>query len=88
MVFLHGFVFIKKAKLIAVVLFTDVPVGVGWWQLCVPSPRVDVSILVVSLLLLGGQDDGALGAAGGGWVRSLRGWSQPVQEMEASFDLK
>lgn len=41
------------------------PVGVGWWQLCVPSPRVDVSILVVSLLLLGGQDDGALGAAGG-----------------------
>ena len=29
MVFLYGFVFIKKAKLIAVVLFTDAPVGVG-----------------------------------------------------------
>lgn len=73
MVFLHGFVFIKKAKLIAVVLFTDAPVGVGWWQLCVPSPRVDVSLLVVSLLLLGGQDDGALGAAGGGLGQEFGG---------------
>ena len=29
MVFLYGFVFIKKAKLIAVVLFTDAAVRVG-----------------------------------------------------------
>ena len=49
MVFLYGFVFIKKAKLIAVVLFTDAPVGVGGWRLCVPSPQVDLSLLVVPL---------------------------------------
>ena len=40
MVFLYGFVFIKKAKLIAVVLFTDAAVGVGLVGGCVfPAPR-------------------------------------------------
>ena len=38
--------------------------GWGWWRLRVPSPQEDLSLLVVGLLL-GGQDDGALGAAGG-----------------------
>lgn len=63
MVFLYGFVFIKKAKLIAVVLFTDGAGedGSGSWALTQPGTWTSLSF-VEAVCSLGGENNGPLGA--------------------------
>lgn len=64
MVFLYGFVFIKKAKLIAVVLFTDVAVeDSGSWALTQPGVWTSLSS-VSAVNCLPGENNGSLGASG------------------------
>lgn len=64
MVFLYGFVFIKKTKLIAVVLFTDVAIeDSGTWTLT--QPCIWTSLSAVSVVPCSGRENnGPLGATG------------------------
>lgn len=71
MVFLYGFVFFRKAKLIAVVLFTDVTMGAAAAE--APHLHVDRPLLREGCLL-GGEGTGAVGAAGGPGSGAVEAW--------------
>lgn len=72
MVFLYGFVFFKKGKLIAVVLCTDVTMGAAAAE--APHLHVDRPLLREGCLLLGGEGTGAMGAAGGPGSGAVGAW--------------